>query len=51
MTIPPDVTAQQSPQGKYADLFKELYKEARDNKRGLWKNINGTFLYDGLSGL
>jgi len=28
MTIPPNV--------KYAELFKELYKEARDNKRGLW---------------
>ncbi len=29
MTIPPNV--------KYADLFKALYKEARENKRGLWK--------------
>jgi len=29
MTIPPNV--------KYADLFKELYEEARENKRGLWK--------------
>jgi len=29
ITIPPNV--------KYADLFKELYKEARENKRGLWK--------------
>jgi len=29
MTIPPNV--------KYADLFKELYGEARKNKRGLWK--------------
>jgi len=28
MTIPPNV--------KYADLFLSLYKEARDNKRGLW---------------
>jgi len=28
MTIPPNV--------KYADLFKELYEEARENKRGLW---------------
>jgi len=30
MTIPPNV--------KYADLFKELYEEAREEKRGLWKN-------------
>jgi len=29
MTIPPNV--------KYADLFKELYEEARENKRGLWR--------------
>ncbi len=29
MTIPPNV--------KYASLFKKLYQEARDNKRGLWK--------------
>ncbi|MCX5711715.1 MAG: thermonuclease family protein [Candidatus Omnitrophica bacterium] len=29
MTIPPDV--------KYTDLFQKLYKEARKNKRGLWK--------------
>jgi len=29
MTIPPNV--------KYADLFKELYEEAREQKRGLWK--------------
>jgi micrococcal nuclease len=29
MTIPPNV--------KYADEFKKLYKEARENKRGLWK--------------
>ncbi|MBU1726533.1 MAG: thermonuclease family protein [Candidatus Omnitrophica bacterium] len=29
MTIPPNV--------KYADLFKELYTEARENNRGLWK--------------
>ncbi|OGX26192.1 MAG: hypothetical protein A2Y03_06615 [Omnitrophica WOR_2 bacterium GWF2_38_59] len=29
MTIPPNV--------KYADLFKELYKEARENNRGLWR--------------
>jgi len=28
MTIPPNV--------KYADLFKELYEEAREQKRGLW---------------
>jgi len=29
MTIPPNV--------KYADLFRKLYKEARENRRGLWK--------------
>jgi len=29
MTIPPNV--------KYVDLFLELYREARENKRGLWK--------------
>lgn len=29
MTIPPNV--------KYADLFKRLYQEARENKRGLWR--------------
>jgi len=29
MTIPPNV--------RYAKLFKELYEEARENKRGLWK--------------
>jgi len=29
MTIPPNV--------KHADLFKELYEEAREQKRGLWK--------------
>jgi len=29
MTIPPNV--------KYADLFKKLYEEAREQKRGLWK--------------
>jgi len=29
MTIPPNV--------KYADLFKELYEEAREQKRGLWR--------------
>ena len=28
MTYPPNV--------KYVDLFKQLYKEARENKRGLW---------------
>jgi len=28
MTIPPNV--------KYAELFKELYEEAREQKRGLW---------------
>jgi len=28
MTIPPNV--------KYADLFLKLYREARENKRGLW---------------
>jgi len=30
MTYPPNV--------KYADLFLELYREARENKRGLWKD-------------
>jgi len=30
MTIPPNV--------KYADLFKKLYEEAREQKRGLWQN-------------
>ncbi len=29
LTIPPNV--------KYAHLFRALYKEARDNNRGLWK--------------
>ena len=29
MTIPPNV--------KYADLFLKLYRQARENKRGLWK--------------
>jgi len=29
LTIPPNV--------KYADLFSKLYREARENKRGLWK--------------
>jgi len=29
LTIPPDV--------KYADLFQELYRQARENRRGLWK--------------
>lgn len=29
MTYPPNV--------KYADLFKDLYREARENNRGLWK--------------
>jgi len=29
MTIPPNV--------KYADLFTKLYKEARENRRGLWR--------------
>jgi len=31
MTIPPNV--------KYAGLFKKLYKEAREEKRGLWKDL------------
>lgn len=31
-TIPPNV--------KYIDLFTELQKEARENKRGLWSEIN-----------
>lgn len=30
MTIPPNV--------KYADLFLKLYQEARENKRGLWRD-------------
>jgi len=30
MTIPPNV--------KYADLFKKLYEEAREQKRGLWSD-------------
>jgi len=30
MTIPPNV--------KHSDLFQELYKEAREQKRGLWKD-------------
>ena len=30
MTIPPNV--------KYADLFLKLYREARENRRGLWGN-------------
>jgi len=30
MTIPPNV--------KYAELFEELYQEAREQKRGLWSN-------------
>jgi len=29
MTIPPNV--------RYADLFSKLYREARENKRGLWR--------------
>jgi micrococcal nuclease len=29
------------PNVKYVDLFKQLYKEARDNKRGLWKDQGG----------
>jgi micrococcal nuclease len=29
MTIPPNV--------KYADTFRKLYQEARENRRGLWK--------------
>lgn len=32
MTIPPNL--------KYADMFLKLYKEARENKRGLWRNNN-----------
>jgi len=42
MTIPPNVTAKQSPtqtEGKYADLFQELYEEAREQGRGLWTNL------------
>jgi micrococcal nuclease len=33
MTVPPNV--------KYADLFKDLYKEAKNNKRGLWAQEAG----------
>ncbi|MDD2703565.1 MAG: thermonuclease family protein [Candidatus Omnitrophica bacterium] len=33
LTYPPNV--------KYVDLFKQLYKEARDNKNGLWKDQGG----------
>ncbi|MDD5692451.1 MAG: thermonuclease family protein, partial [Candidatus Omnitrophica bacterium] len=29
LTIPPNV--------KYADLFQKLYRQARENKRGLWQ--------------
>ncbi|MCM8779904.1 MAG: thermonuclease family protein [Candidatus Omnitrophica bacterium] len=29
LTIPPNV--------KYADVFKELYRQARENRRGLWR--------------
>lgn len=29
MTVPPNV--------KHADLFQKLYREARENKKGLWK--------------
>lgn len=44
-TISPNVTAKQSPEdaakqhpeGKYADLFKRLYEEAREEGRGLWQ--------------
>ncbi len=32
MTIPPNV--------KYADLFRKLYKNAREKKRGLWTDEN-----------
>lgn len=35
MTFPPNV--------KYADLFVKLYKEARENKRGLWSNEAQTY--------
>ena len=34
MTVPPNV--------KYADLFQKLYQEARENKRGLWKESEAT---------
>jgi len=41
MTIPPNV--------KYAQLFEELYKEAREQGRGLWKvNKNNEQAYDSL---
>jgi len=40
MTIPPNV--------KYAELFEELYQEAREQGRGLWKGqgINDDFECD-----
>jgi len=38
MTIPPNV--------KYADLFKELYEEAREQKRGLWAEESDLLLLD-----
>jgi len=39
MTIPLNV--------KYAELFEELYQEAREHKRGLWKDVKGA-LKDGI---
>ncbi|MFH1622355.1 MAG: thermonuclease family protein [Candidatus Omnitrophota bacterium] len=36
--IPPNV--------KYADLFRELYQEARRNKKGLWKESNQVITRD-----
>jgi len=38
MTIPPNV--------KYADLFKVLYEEAREQKRGLWSEESDLLLMD-----
>ena len=38
MTIPPNV--------KHADLFKELYEEARESKKGLWAEGSDLLLLD-----
>jgi len=42
MTFPPNV--------KYADVFKELYEEAREQERGLWSEESNLFLMDFKSG-
>jgi len=39
MTIPPNV--------KYAELFEKLYQEAREQKRGLWKEQEDSVVEDG----